>query len=301
MWVRGGVTFTSTQLSKDFKGPATLTPEQIQKNIKDPNFPNVAGSVLTPAQLRVASQTYNKDDGTFYIPQSVRRIVAASDGKLTAIDLINKQIEATNKTLPEGEQIGLLEEDDYNSRLNAMDEESLNIFSDIQYRTPLRMTRVALPQSSNGGQVLQSSNRIYSKVSPLTQKLVSAIIGKESGGNSTVLNQSGSGAIGLGQVMPENVGPWTNTYLGYQLTPAQFRADPDAQMTVVTGKLNDILRDQLAAGYSEDVAIRRAASIWYSGQGDLYNSQNPQSWNGDAYPSIGSYTQNVLDRVQGMN
>ena len=36
------------------------------------------------------------------------------------------------------------------------------------------------------------------------------------------MNASGSGATGLGQVMPENIGPWTNKYLGYRMTQEEF-------------------------------------------------------------------------------
>ena len=294
-----GVRFTNPELSSAFKGPAVVPAETINRNIQDPNFPNIKGSVLTEAQLRVASKNYNAKDGSFYIPEVVRRIAAANPN-LTPIDLINKQIEAYNAESPTvRNEIPLLADDDYNERMDALDPEAQGIFSNIDEISPRRATRAAIPSSSNGGETLSYSNRLAGMpVSDLTKRLVNAIIGKESGGQSDVVNASGSGAIGLGQVMPENVGPWTNQYLGRRMTPEEFRYDPEAQMTVVTGKLNDILKDQLAAGYSEDIAIRRAASIWYSGRGDLYDNQRPQSWAGDAYPSIGSYTQNILDRVR---
>lgn len=295
-----GVTFTAPELSSAFRGPAAVKPEAVNKNIQDPDFPNKKGSVLTEAQLRVASRNYNNRDGSFYIPEVVRRITAANPN-LTPIDLINKQVDAYNATVPADKQIPSLADDDYNERMEALDPEAQSIFSNIPELTVRRAARASIRTSSNGGQVLQSSNRMFKDVSPLTQKLVTAIIGKESGGQSDVQNASGSGAVGLGQVMPENVGPWTNQYLGRRMSYEEFRYDPDAQMTVVTGKLNDILQSQLAAGYDEDIAVRRAASIWYSGRGDLYNNTRPQTWNGDSYPSIGSYTQNVLDRVRSIN
>lgn len=295
----GGVTFTSPQVSGALRGPAVVPAAQINKNIKDSNFPNVKGSVLTEAQLRVASRNYNNRDGSFYIPNVVSRITDRNPN-LKPIELINKQIDAYNATVPEANQIGRLEDDNYNERMEALSPEAQKIFSNIPEITVKRATRAAI-SGGGGGSVLQSSNRMYQSASPLTQKLVTAIIGKESGGQSDVQNVSGSGAVGLGQVMPENVGPWTNTYLGRKMSYEEFRYDPDAQMTVVTGKLRDILNSQLSAGYSEEIAVRRAASIWYSGRGDLYDNQRQQYWDGDAYPSIGSYTQNILDRVKGMN
>ena len=125
-------------------------------------------------------------------------------------------------------------------------------------------------------------------------RLRQAIIGKESGGSFTVVNPD-SGAIGIGQVMPENVGPWTQKHFGRRLTPAQFRKNPQAQMAVVNGQLNEILQQQLNAGYDAATAIRRTASIWYSGRGDLYNDPKPQN----GYPSIRAYTLDILRRYSG--
>lgn len=129
-------------------------------------------------------------------------------------------------------------------------------------------------------------------------KLRQAIVGKESGGSFTVVNPD-SGAIGYGQVMPENVGPWTQKHFGKRLTPEQFRANKEAQLAVVNGQINEILQQQLKAGYKPDIAIRRAASIWYSGQGDLYDDPKPQYSNGRRYPSIREYTLDILRRYQG--
>jgi len=128
-------------------------------------------------------------------------------------------------------------------------------------------------------------------------KFRAAIIAKESGGSYTVVNPD-SGAIGIGQVMPENVGPWTQRYLGRTLTPAQFRADPGAQDAVVNGRFRDMLADQRAAGYKGEQMIRRAASVWYSGQGKLWNDTRPQYYNGKRYPSIAEYTLSIWKKFQ---
>lgn len=126
-------------------------------------------------------------------------------------------------------------------------------------------------------------------------RLRQAIVGKESGGNFGAVNPD-SGALGIGQVMPENVGPWTQKHFGRRLTPKQFLANKEAQLAVVNGQMNEILQQQLKAGYDTATAIRRTASIWYSGQGNLYNDPRPQYSKGRRYPSIREYTLDILSR-----
>lgn len=302
---KSSVTFLNPQLTSALRGPAAVSRADINKALKQnpKTFQNINGSILTEAQLREAALTYDAGDGSFFIPESVQYVHSLSNGNFKPIDLINAQIDAYNVAQPDqSKHIERLEPNDFTKRLNDMDPESLSIFSDVRERSPRRLTRASLSTAKpEERQRVLSYSKLKKDLAPLTPRIVDAIIGKESGGDSTVLNQSGSGAIGLGQVMPENVGPWTNTYLGYRMTPEEFRYDPAAQMTVITGKVNDIYQDQLTAGYDEDTAIRRTASIWYSGRGELYNNTNPQYWDGDEYPSIDSYTQYILDTVKGTN
>jgi murein DD-endopeptidase MepM/ murein hydrolase activator NlpD len=125
-----------------------------------------------------------------------------------------------------------------------------------------------------------------------------ALVGKESGGDPSILNRDGSGATGLGQVMPENIGPWTERWLGRRMTQDEFRRNPEAQRRVVSAQFRQNINDQLAAGHSPEMALRRAASIWYSGRPELHNDTKPQSWNGRPYPSIKEYVDDVVDRYQ---
>lgn len=128
-------------------------------------------------------------------------------------------------------------------------------------------------------------------------RLRQAIVGKESGGRFAAVNPD-SGALGIGQVMPANVASWTKKHYGKALTPQQFLANSEAQLAVVNGQLAETVRQQLAAGYKGAVAIRRAASIWYSGRGDLYDDPKPQFYKGRQYPSIREYTLDILRRYQ---
>jgi hypothetical protein len=139
-------------------------------------------------------------------------------------------------------------------------------------------------------------DRSVAAVGPINiDNLQRAIVGKESGGSFSVVN-SYSGALGYGQVMPANVPSWTKEHYGRSLTPRQFLNNKEAQLAVVNGQISKIVRQQLAAGHKGDVAIRRAAAIWYSGQGDLYDDRRPQSTNGQSYPSIRDYTLDILRR-----
>jgi hypothetical protein len=145
---------------------------------------------------------------------------------------------------------------------------------------------------------------VQSQVSPIANKSAAtsssqvtairrAIIGQESDNNFKAVNPH-SGALGYGQVMPENVGPWTKEALGRSLTADEFLADPKIQIKVIDFKLNQYFQEGLQkSGGDEEVAVRWVASTWYSGQGKWWNDTTPQFYNGHPYPSIGEYTVSV--------
>ena len=84
----------------------------MQRNIQDPNFPNIKGSVLTEAQLRLASKPI-MHKMVFFIPEVVTKVTAANGPNLTPIELINRQIEAYNRESPTvRKEIPLLADDD---------------------------------------------------------------------------------------------------------------------------------------------------------------------------------------------
>lgn len=142
------------------------------------------------------------------------------------------------------------------------------------------------------------TGRAVATVGPVNvNNLRQAIVGKESGGNFSAVNPD-SGALGYFQVMPYNVGPWTQKHYGRRLTPQQFLANREAQIAVADGQIGEIVRQQLAAGHKGDVAIRRAAAIWYSGNGNLYDDNKPQFYKGRRYPSIREYTLDILNRYR---
>jgi hypothetical protein len=126
-----------------------------------------------------------------------------------------------------------------------------------------------------------------------------AIIGQESAGKFWIINPD-SGALGYGQLLKENVEPWTKAALGRSVTVKEFLANPELQIQTIDHKLDEYLQRELAyaGGKNEEVAIRRVAATWYSGNPKLWNNPSPQFSNGRRYPSIESYTYSVWKRYQ---
>lgn len=114
---------------------------------------------------------------------------------------------------------------------------------------------------------------------------LAAIVGQESGGNYRAVNKD-SGALGYAQVMPANVASWSKEILGHSVTPAQFLNSPALQRAIVEGKLRKYYNQYGAAG---------AASAWYSGDPNAFNSTRSQG----NYPSIKQYVDQVLARMGG--
>lgn len=133
----------------------------------------------------------------------------------------------------------------------------------------------------------------YAKI----ERLKAAIIEQESGANVSLLNPD-SGAIGLGQVMPENVPAWTKQCLGRELTPAEFQNDAKAQNEVIDCKLEQYWKT--AKSSTTDEKVRDVAAIWYAGNAAAKNSSAPQPYGNTVYPSIKSYTYQVLDRFEAL-
>jgi len=127
-----------------------------------------------------------------------------------------------------------------------------------------------------------------------------AIIGQESGANFRAVNPH-SGALGYGQVMPENIPSWSREALGYSISAQQFLANPQVQLYIIDHKLNQYWQKALlASGGNPAIAIQRVAAQWYSGRPELYTSTRPQSYAGYRYPSIAEYAYSVLRRYYGL-
>lgn len=160
---------------------------------------------------------------------------------------------------------------------------------------------VEFQQRLNGAASPNLSEKRTSKPEPSINNTLTAlrraIIGKESAGNFKAVNPH-SGALGYGQVMPDNVASWTKQALGKSLTANQFLNDAQAQIKTIDYKLNQYLQRELRKGFDIDTAVRRVASTWYSGQPNLYNNTRRQTYGPGSYPSIDSYTADILKRFK---
>ncbi len=85
-------------------------------------------------------------------------------------------------------------------------------------------------------------------------------IGKyESGNNYNILGKrtnKGDQAVGRYQVMKSNIPSWTKKWLGREMTPEEFRADPKAQDAVFNGEFGSYLTQYSPAD---------ASSKWFTG------------------------------------
>src|SRR5690348_4277636 len=83
-----------------------------------------------------------------------------------------------------------------------------------------------------------------------------SLAAQESGGDYGAVNRS-TGALGKYQILPSNVGPWSEQYLHRRLTPQQFLRSPAMQ---------DMLARAVLQDYYQRWGPRGAAAAWYSGK-----------------------------------
>ena len=165
-----------------------------------------------------------------------------------------------------------------------------------EYETKVADYRVQKAKEEAEARSRSAGGRAGNFNDDLAGRLTGAIVAKESGGDYTAVNPD-SGAIGIGQVMPANIGPWTQKYYSKRLTPEQYRYNREAQDAVVSGRIKDMLFEQINAGYSDEMAARRVAAQWYSGNPNLESSTRPQYSNGNEYPSISAYATDIVTRM----
>lgn len=110
-----------------------------------------------------------------------------------------------------------------------------------------------------------------------------AIASQESGGNYGAVNAS-TGALGKYQILPSNVGPWSDKYLGRRISPNEFLHTPALQEQLARAVLSD---------YFNKYGARGAASAWYSGNPDLHMSTKSQN----GYPSIKDYVDSIMAKM----
>jgi murein DD-endopeptidase MepM/ murein hydrolase activator NlpD len=125
-----------------------------------------------------------------------------------------------------------------------------------------------------------------------------AIKSQESGGNHRAINDR-TGAAGAWQILPSNIPNWSRQCLGQSVSISQFIDDLTTQQKIVECKLGEYASTHQGISNTEEMLVRRVASTWYSGNGDLYDSGRPQGPSGKE-PSIRAYTVSIWEKYQGL-
>lgn len=122
-----------------------------------------------------------------------------------------------------------------------------------QSATPSSPAVAAINAAASPGTTINSN-----AIDTLGKNIASIETGGQSNPYTALGPQTSRGqAIGKYQVMPFNVGPWTQQALGHTLTSDQFRNDPAAQEAV--------FRDQMTRGLAQ-YSPQDVASMWFTGK-----------------------------------
>jgi hypothetical protein len=120
-------------------------------------------------------------------------------------------------------------------------------------------------------------------------RFMGALIGQESGGAEDAVNAD-SGAMGLGQIMPENWGPWA----------AEAGADP---ADFSAGNQRRVIRYKLAQYYANYGNWRDVALAWYGGGGSVQAIKSGRisgnATEAGGYPSLNAYADKLLASMEG--
>ncbi len=86
-------------------------------------------------------------------------------------------------------------------------------------------------------------------------------------------------------IKPANITRWSRLCIGEELTPEQFNSNRRKAQDILVCVMDDVLRNEYPlSGSDEDIAVRRAAAWWVSGDANLYDR-----------PEFATYTQQVLE------
>lgn len=117
---------------------------------------------------------------------------------------------------------------------------------------------------------------------PNLAKFLWALRQQESGGNYKAGNPSG--AVGAYQILASNIPSWSQEALGHSISTQEFLNSP---------ALQDQIAEKIAGDYFRQYGPEKAASAWYSGNPNLYQSTKPQPGG----PSIADYVSSVIKHM----
>lgn len=91
-------------------------------------------------------------------------------------------------------------------------------------------------------------------------------------------------------IKPENITRWSRLCIGEELTPEEFNLDRTKAQYILVCVMEDVLRNEYPlSGDDENIAVRRAAAWWVSGDANLYDRGE-----------FRHYTQQVLNLYQDL-
>lgn len=297
-------------------GNSMKHPLKISLDILASVFVMVSGTrQVAQAQEVWLDFSVSQTDVTHTVPKPATTQPSTVNPTLSTVGQVGQstapQIAAAKRTVNSSDNLGKLDALDFSVKADTLSIPVAPEFSgetapsDLELIPPVVKTEVPPPPKS----LIQLPKPLVSKPStplPSSKKTRSqrvtalrrAIIGQESGGKFYIVNPH-SGALGYGQLMPANVAPWSRAALRRELSATEFLNSPELQIKVIDHKLGQYFDRALQiTGGNEATAVKRVAAIWYSGNPNLYTSTRPQFYKGYRYPSIASYSQNVLRRYQ---
>jgi hypothetical protein len=91
-------------------------------------------------------------------------------------------------------------------------------------------------------------------------------------------------------IKPANITRWSRLCIGEELTPEEFNLDRTKAQYILVCVMEDVLRNEYPlSGDDENIAVRRAAAWWVSGDANLYDRGE-----------FRHYTQQVLNLYQDL-
>lgn len=162
---------------------------------------------------------------------------------------------------------------------------------EAEYRAQLQASQNAYQNSAPVGMNTSGPVRRGGKGPTGFDAFMAAIGRQESGGNYGAVNKD-SGASGKYQIMPANIGAWSQEALGKSISRSQFLGSPELQEKIARFKLQQYYNMYGAAG---------AAVAWYAGPGNAkkYVASKGKGYNKSQgkYPSVSKYVADILARM----
>lgn len=154
-----------------------------------------------------------------------------------------------------------------------------------------QMAAAAQQAQQNSYQGMPQADQGFRRPGGNFGSFVSAISGRESGGNYGARNRD-SGALGKYQIMPGNIPSWSREALGHSISAGQFYRSPKLQEQIAQYKLRQ---------YYNQYGPEGAAVAWYAGPGTAkkYLASKGRGYGRPQgkYSSISAYALGILKQM----